>query len=951
MQIAFAGKKCPALVLAYAKNYGNQKARSDAAVRPGSYTTVFNRGFLHDVYVIKLHLGLTSDSDSIRIIPVPASVNAVYHLDFPGGHATRNITSAAHAPFDMKIGGHAARGVTTSVHAIYDVDIGGHAAKGITSAAHARYDMDIGGHAVTSRTISSYLRYDISLGGHALLAATRMQRDIYDIDLGGHAVTNLSKIAGCNSDINFSGHAVATSSKVIRSIYDLDLGGHAVTGSTRSVHAIYDLLTSGHALPTRSHMPHVVKDLGFGGHAVVTRSIFLCNALDLSLGGHAIANKSRNDWMKHDMSLGGHAVRNARRLYHAVRDMSFGGHGLLSKSGIGRIVSDIGFAGHAIIAVSRRIKFTGSGGCVVSGQSTTSIIQFKVHLGMGGAVAGGTANVVVIKNVLFTGSGGAVAGGQAITDAVQFKVHLGRGGAVASGAGVFSPTRVALSIVWGHFGTYTYPYSTSSALNPSRANIDGKFTWPTLTPDAGTTMVPVTFRPTDRVNYAPMTHDVPIVVNKQPMPSSFVSFNLPVDIVETKTLSAYKATTTLSGVTFTYHIGSETGPLIDLDVAQYPDSGLSGYLAIYAVPSSTQNFLLSPAWDGVIVKGQVNVSSTVISPIIYGTALSITDEHTHKGQEIPGFWVYSIVNGYGQETFISIFSIVNAGNYTLNSKFIPYDSEHYEGGTDFNTLGVAKATPVTDWPSSITATYKPSGQTVSSSYLNAKVYDPNTAADITNLFTASYTLVDGGVNYLISGSYLAVGTYAAKVVFTSNSSNYNSFEDTATITVTAAAMAYTLLGNNQVRVTGGVAPFSTGYYYTLDSNISGTLVSWSTWDGAGFVVTISAYMNNTYWCAGIGTGITFDDNKGHSVKVNFTSGFSPPTAYWQMYAGTSGYNITGYINGNSNSVHTGNSGTKYKLYHVNATQVNEWLTGEVDGIDVDPFNGWYCYRVDVGRCT
>lgn len=733
MQIAFAGRKCPAPVLAYAKNYGNQKARSDAAVRPGSYTTVFNRGFLHDVYVIKLHLGFTPDSDSIRIIPVPAYVNAVFHLDFPGGHAIRNVAIALHAPFDTKIGGHAARGITSAVHAKHDMSIGGHAAKGITSAAHAKHDLDIGGHAVTSRTISSYLRYDISLGGHALLAATRMQRDIYDIDLGGHAVTSLSKIAGCCADLEFGGHAIAASNKVFRAIYDMDIGGHACTSTSRAIHAIYDLLTSSHALPTKMHTPHIIKDMGFGGHAVVSRSQFLGNMWDLSLGGHATIKATRNTWVQHDISFGGHAMRNARRLYHTVKDMVFGGHAHINKRCVGGVASNLNFAGHATVTARRVTKIIGVCDCVAICQAETSSLQFTARIGMIWAVAeakgvsvrtkitthtgivwvvaginGGFAKTkfsvrvgmtwtvagvkgvfAAIKHTQKTGMVGAVVGVKGVFPSTRFTVRTGMIGVVVDVKSTATSTRVELSIVWGHFGTYTYGDTISGSLIPSRANIDGDFTCATSTPNAGTTSIPVTFTPEDTVNYAVVTVNVPIIINKKTLDSTFVSFTLPDYRIEGQNLSGYKATTSISGITFTYHTGSPTGPLIDMDAALSFNTGLS----IYAVPSSIPNYILPTVWDGIIVKGQIDTSTTVPLSITYGTPLNITGQSaTHNNVQIPGFWTYSIVTDSGQETFISSGSVVDAGNYIVKSKFIPFDLTHYEGSTDTDVLGVGKAT-------------------------------------------------------------------------------------------------------------------------------------------------------------------------------------------------------------------------------------------------------------------
>ena len=311
--------------------------------------------------------------------------------------------------------------------------------------------------------------------------------------------------------------------------------------------------------------------------------------------------------------------------------------------------------------------YESKGGAVAEGHAVIDVVQFKVYLGTGGAVAGGAARIIVLKNVLFTGSGGAVAGGQAITDAVQFKVHLGRGGAVASGAGVFSPTRVALSIVWGHFGTYTYPYSTSSALNPSRANIDGKFTWPTLTPDAGTTMVPVTFTPTDRVNYAPMTHDVPIVVNKA---ASVISWTQPTAITYGTALSATQlnATANVPG-TFLYNRAAGTV----LNAGNHA-------LQVTFTPTDATNY--GNDTDGVwldVYKKAVSITWATPAAITYGAALSATQ--LNATANVAGSFTYTPTAG----------TILDAGVHAIICIFTPDDTENYANGVSSVSFTVNKA--------------------------------------------------------------------------------------------------------------------------------------------------------------------------------------------------------------------------------------------------------------------
>ncbi len=595
--------------------------------------------------------------------------------------------------------------------------------------------------------------------------------------------------------------------------------------------------------------------------------------------------------------------------------------------------------------VAHKASFTGSGGGICLGNA--EIISEIINVGAGGGVAGGYA--VVINNVCVLSAGGGVVSGTAgLLCAVEFKAS---GGGVASGTGA----TCTLTMIKGSGGAVAEGHAPSTRWMRVET-VGGAIAGGVAATNVIQFKVVIAMGGAIAGGHSiskpelifkgsgGMVAGGTAIVTKTNYITPDISFVLPDSIIEGQNLAAYAATSSVAGLQFTYHQGSPSGPIINMNSPQSFNTGL----VIYAVSVPTIGYLSAYIWDGVVVKGQIAASANISSDLTYGSALSITNQSaTHNGVQVAGTWSYTLTNASnGQVTSIGHGSIINAGSYIVTAIFTPNDSVHYLGTSDFQILMVRKVTPVTGWPSSISATYLPSGQTVSSAHMNESVYDPNTAADITSLFTDYYYVTVNGVEFNMSGSWLDVGTYSARASFVSNNQNYESVTETATITVSAAAMSYTLLGSNRIRVMGGRAPYSNGYNLAFDSGIENLTASWGNWDGVGFILTIAQTPNTSYWCAAAGKGITLYDNLGHSVDINFQSGFSPPAPFWAVwgtpisptYGGTRWYT----------SQFTGTSGNEYLLYITNATANTQYYIPETTQTIG---GGEIIYQIDILRCS
>lgn len=263
------------------------------------------------------------------------------------------------------------------------------------------------------------------------------------------------------------------------------------------------------------------------------------------------------------------------------------------------------------------VDFVGSGGAVIGG--TGAPCTLTMIEGSGGAVISGTVSWIKERHVV--SSGGAVGWGNAATNVIQFKVVIGSGGAVAAGSASVKPQQTFVGsggIVAG--GT---AYVT-------RANY--------LVPD--------------------------------------ITFTLPDSIIEGQNLAAYAATSSVVGLEFTYHQGSPSGPIINMNSPQSFNTGLM----IYAVSVPTAGYLSAYTWDGVVVKGIPVITWADPAAITYGTALSGTQ--LNATANVPGSFAYSPAAG----------NVPNANRgLVLNVTFYPTDTTHYTSASDWAELVVNKA--------------------------------------------------------------------------------------------------------------------------------------------------------------------------------------------------------------------------------------------------------------------
>ncbi|MEI7815589.1 MAG: MBG domain-containing protein, partial [Desulfuromonadales bacterium] len=475
-----------------------------------------------------------------------------------------------------------------------------------------------------------------------------------------------------------------------------------------------------------------------------------------------------------------------------------------------------------------------------------------------------------------------------------------------SGSWTLTINKAASVISWATPAAITYGTALTATQLNATANVPGTFSYsPPLGTvlGAGSQALSVTFYPNDSTNYSSDSDGVWLQVNAQP---AVISWGTPAAITYGTALSATQLNAT-ANVAGTFSYSPAAGTVLGAG---------SQALSVTFTPSDPN---YSSDTDGVwltVNKAYVAVSATMPTALNYGSAFYANNlSATISGMAVAGTWSYSRNNG-GGDVAISIGTIIPAGTYIVKATFTPTDTTNLIAYYYMAVLDVSAVTAVTNWPSTLSETYIPTGQTVAASHIALKVYDPNTAADITGQFSISYNVTVNGTSYTISGSWLDIGTYAAVATLTSNNSNYASFTDTSSIVVTATAMGATFLGSNQVRITGGRAPHNNSYYIAWDSGIENASLTPIGWDGSGMVYSLVQTSGSTYWCAIAGAGFTAYDNYSHSVDVNFQTGFTPPGQSW-IWTG-SALTTYGRSGGLPSWLMTANvwasDGYEYKLY-------------------------------------
>jgi hypothetical protein len=346
-----------------------------------------------------------------------------------------------------------------------------------------------------------------------------------------------------------------------------------------------------------------------------------------------------------------------------------------------------------------------------------------------------------------------------------------------------------------------------------------------------------------------------------------ITFSSPEFIIEGQTLSAYKATSSISGITFTYHSGSPSGPIIDMDAAQSFNTGL----AIYVVTNETPNYATAWTWDGVVVKGVPIITWPDPAAITYGTALSGTQ--LNATADVSGTFTYSPPAG----------TVPNADSgLVLNVTFTPSDSTHYTAATDWAGIVVNKAnqyitgylgdsTLYTGQSTGISITaYGSSGNPVTYSSSNPS---------IASVSGTTVTATGVGVCYIIASQ--------------AGNSNYNAGSFFMQVDVHAAVSTWVLSYNdcadqgiysdeNPSTWANGGTGHSTMPANFLYNNLDGTWEANNSGNGVIHAVK-GTYPNREWWTlvwdddrqdiASPGSGCTDNDSKWHVAWLDWIFGY------------------------------------------------------------------------------
>ncbi len=231
-------------------------------------------------------------------------------------------------------------------------------------------------------------------------------------------------------------------------------------------------------------------------------------------------------------------------------------------------------------------------------------------------------------------------------------------------------------------------------------------------------------------------------------------------------------------------------------------------LSVTFTPTDTANY--TPVSKTVqLIVNQATPIVTWANPaaIVYGTALSSTQ--LDATSSVPGQLVYTP----------SLGSILAAGTNTLSVSFTPADTTNYTSITKTVQIAVSQYTPIITWADSASIVY---GTPLSSTQLNAVVYQPNSSTTIPGTFVYSPA----------SGASFMVGTQALTVTFTpTDTSDYTTATKTVSLVVTQSALIVSadsftrLYGTANPTFTGTVTGSHGGDTFVESFSNSGTLVS------------------------------------------------------------------------------------------------------------------------------
>ena len=592
-----------------------------------------------------------------------------------------------------------------------------------------------------------------------------------------------------------------------------------------------------------------------------------------------------------------------------------------------------------------------SSASVTTVKTTATVTAANVSLvynGSAQAVTAVTSPVGLAVNYTYNGSSTPPtnAGTYTVVGTINDALYIG------SATWTLTITKATPVLTWTTPIGITYGTPLSYLQLNAASNIPGTFVY---APAAGAVLssgsqaLAVTFTPTDTANYVVETDGVWLAIGKA---NPVITWADPAAITYGTALSATQlnATANVAG-TFVYSPAAGSVPAVNTGLV----------LNVTFTPTDATNYNSATDWAGLVV----NKASQTITPPTYDSY----GLNSYGGYNGEWFFAYGgsassglpialtvITPDYGYIVTDTGFDglFVGIKNGTAQVRVTQNGNENYNAATPVTvnisvTANVGSKTAQAAVTCSVPYTSMIAGQTMQAtagggSGTGAYVFE---AVD-TSVLSVSST---GFVTALRAGT-------TAVVAYRLGDANYNTsaYGSSAYIAVTAAqvaALSYTVVGGNAVRIDGGY-PYLNGTFSVAIIYANGG----TSWDGSADnvyvsgtnrVYTCAAMVGSQYWCAKAGVSVRFTDSSGASITVPFQSGFTPPAPEFVFWQGSYGYNIGGYFYG-TDIADVDIDGVTYRCYYVSADIHYDACYNTLGGIDIDPGGNWCCYRIDIGRC-
>ncbi|HTV04907.1 MAG TPA: choice-of-anchor D domain-containing protein [Acidobacteriaceae bacterium] len=336
---------------------------------------------------------------------------------------------------------------------------------------------------------------------------------------------------------------------------------------------------------------------------------------------------------------------------------------------------------------------------------------------------------------------------------------------------VNSASKITPAIAWPTPAPITYGTPLSSKQLDAAADVPGTFTYTPAAgtvPGVGTTILSVTFTPTNTTDYNIVTASVQLVVNSSTKTTPTITWPTPAPITYGTALTSAQldASASVPG-TFTYSPAAGSVPQVGTDT-----------LSVTFIPTDTTTYNSATASVSLVVKASAKTTPFIAwptpAPITSGTVLSSAE--LDATASVPGTFVYSPPAG----------TIPAVGTDTLTVTFTPTDTTAYNNATASVQLVVnaaSKTTPTISWATPAPITY---GTALSSTQLDATASVPGT-------FVYSPA----------AGTIPAVGTDTLTVTFTpTDTTTYNSATASVSLVVDGAAGSLSLISCVQSSISG-----------------------------------------------------------------------------------------------------------------------------------------------------